>query len=52
MDRLNPESVSIKTEPVLQEEGEMPPMDIDIDLPDLKQECLQYAATASKLHFV
>lgn len=44
---LNPESVSIKTEPESQEEGggEMQNTYIDIDLLDVKKECLQCSET-------
>lgn len=50
------ESASIKVEPGSQDGagGEMKYTDKNIDLPDVKKECLQYAESAqttSKLHF-
>lgn len=45
MDLLNTDPVSIKKESGPQEEGggEIPYTDIDVDLTDVKKECLQYA---------
>lgn len=57
MDLPNADSVSIKVEPASHEEGEreIPLPNIEIYLPDLKKECLQYADSVlptSKLHCV
>lgn len=57
MDLAKPGSVSIETEPGTQEEvaSEIPYTDIDIDLLDAKEECLQYVKSVlpiSKLHCV
>lgn len=57
MDLSNSESASIKTELALQEEGGvgMPYTEIDIEVPDVKKECLQSTQrihSASKLYSV
>lgn len=57
MDLPNPKSVSTKTKLGSQEEGasKMPFTDIEIDLLDVKKECLQNAGSVqptSKLHYI
>lgn len=45
MDFPNPDSVTVMMESVTGGEsgGEMPDKDVDIELPDIKKECLEYS---------
>lgn len=50
MDLPNPDRMTVNMESVTAEEGgcELPHADIDIDLSDVKQECLDYSVSPEK----